>query len=687
MNLPTQNPVLSSWSERAAEPAPSGRENAGADANALSFNLTDGDHRLAVEAGLGALRWAKQSAASASAHEAARTYAVALEKVVGGMAQLNADFNLQLGDLLWRCQLQQGTLNDVLQEIRLAEFEREARAYRTRGERAYLNGWYEEALGDLREAEKRNYPDYSVHRSLGNLYLYHLQDLSAAFGCFAKAAKYARPTDKEQAAEAHYFAALTCVLQQQFDEAEAQLREAVALHPALAEAHYQLACVCAQRNAVAETLASLQCAIQLDARYHERARSEIAFETVRVPVQSFLEQLFLPVREKIAEVKQEAAQLRGYVIARPVEEKIAQAFQQVEAQLTASPTYRAGLQAMSALTEIQQELRGLQDRYYKHVAFDSRDFVRSVTFSPNGRLLASGALHGGLQVWDVLAGSQLYANNAHLASVTSVAFSPNNLLLASGSRDNCVKLWEADSGKELQTINAHKAEVSAVAFSPDGQWLVSASHDRTLKLWRVATGRELQTLDGHTMQVTAAIFTPDGQTVVSGGWDKTIRLWNVESGKIKQTLTGHTRGVAALAISPDGRWLASGGEDALVKLWDLTTGRAVQTFRSHYNSVISLAFSANGELLATGCLGQVVIVWKLSTGQEVKRLKFDNISYNSVAFSPQGQWLALGSRDLQLWLKAILTEDEYAAVTHEKRLSEVDSAQENALPAYLPIQT
>jgi hypothetical protein len=57
-----------------------------------------------------------------------------------------------------------------------------------------------------------------------------------------------------------------------------------------------------------------------------------------------------------------------------------------------------------------------------------------------------------------------------------------------------------------------------------------------------------------------------------------------------------------------------------------------------------------------------VIVWKRATGAVVKRLGYENISYNSVAFSPRGEWLALGSRDLQLWLKAILTEEEYAAV-------------------------
>jgi WD40 repeat protein len=162
--------------------------------------------------------------------------------------------------------------------------------------------------------------------------------------------------------------------------------------------------------------------------------------------------------------------------------------------------------------------------------------------------------------------------------------------------------------------------------------------------------------------VTAAIFTPDGQTIVSASWDRTIRLWSVATGLTTRILTGHPKGVASLAVSLNGRWLVSGGEDATVKLWDLKTGREARTFSGHRNSVTSVAFSPDGELLAAGCLGRVVIVWKRATGAVVKRLGYENISYNSVAFSPRGEWLALGSRDLQLWLKAILTEEEYAAV-------------------------
>ncbi|MGE0127022.1 MAG: hypothetical protein AB7U82_02865 [Blastocatellales bacterium] len=662
---------------------------------ALSVRLNAEAHQVALESGLGALSPKRLR----RVNENVAKVILSIDKLAGGLERLRADFNLLLGDIVWRFEMQQETLTSVLEEIRLAEFEREARAYRIRAERAYLHGWYEEALGDFLEAEKRNYPDYAVQRSIAQIYLYHLVNLPKALEYFLKAAKYAQPSDQKQAAEASYFAAVVCVFQRQLEPALDYLRQATELNPDLAEAHYQRSCVASLLGDAAQAVASLELAIGGDARYYERAKSDAAFDPIRPQAQALLDQLMRPVREKIIEVKQDAAQLDGYLIAKPVEEGIVNAFHQVERQVDESPTYQTGLQLLDTLSQIQRELRELPDRYYKQYEIDPRDYVRSVAFSNDGRLLASGFLQGNLQVWEVGSGVKLYSHAAHQASVTSVAFSPNNLWLASGSRDNTIKLWEADTGNELQVLRGHKAEVSAVAFSPDGQWLVSASHDRTIKIWRVVTGREAQTLEGHTMQVTAVAFTPDGRAIVSGSWDKTIKLWNVSTGLTMRTLTGHTKGVSSLAVSPAigstliptlspcGQWLASGGEDAKVKLWDLETGREARTFTGHGNSVTSVAFSPDGELLAAGCLGQVVIVWKLSTGEVVKRLRYENISYNSVAFSPQGQWLALGSRDLQLWLKAILTEEEYAAVRSNEMALFQDGrfGEENLLPGYVPI--
>ncbi len=126
---------------------------------------------------------------------------------------------------------------------------------------------------------------------------------------------------------------------------------------------------------------------------------------------------------------------------------------------------------------------------------------------------------------------------------------------------------------------------------------------------------------------------------------------------------------------------------AKVKLWDTAKGRAVQSFKGHRNSVNSIAFSADGRLLAAGNLGQTIIIWKLATGAIVKHLHYADVSYNSVAFSPTGQWLALGSRDLQLWLKVILTQEEYAAVkAGEARAHQAKrQMEEELLPSYVSI--
>ena len=164
-------------------------------------------------------------------------------------------------------------------------------------------------------------------------------------------------------------------------------------------------------------------------------------------------------------------------------------------------------------------------------------------------------------------------------------------------------------------------------------------------------------------------------------------LWELQTGRAQSILTGHSRGIASLTISPDGRWLASGGEGGEVKLWDLQTGREVRSFTGLRNSVTSVAFSPDGAMLAAGSLGVRIMVWKTATAEVVRQLQYENISYNSAAFSPRGHWLALGSRDLQLWLKVILTEEEYAAVKagEERAVRAAREKEEKLLPNYVSI--
>lgn len=619
----------------------------------LTLRLSQSEQHAIRDAGLGAMR-ARDSDATA-------TYPLELDlKLLSqGIDSLKADFMPLLGDVIWRMELQQAVLLDVVAELRLAEFEREARAYRTRAERAYLHGWYEEALHDFLAAEQRNYPDFVVLRTIGTIYLYHLINLPKALEYFGKAAKYALPINAQQAAESHYFAALVCLLQHQPEAAWNQFQAALKLQPDFTDAHFQSAGIAATQGRVDAALQSLEQAINGDERYYERVKTDTTFDAIRPQVNVLLDRLVQPVQATVEQVIKEASYLQGYVIVEEEKQKLAQAFRSLEQP---SPTYREQLQKLERVKTLQHELAHIHEKFDKHYAIDLRDYVRSIAFSHGGQWLAAGFLNGGVQLWEVDSMQQLHAFGGHYASVNSVAFSPNDHLLVTGSRDRDIKLWEPDSGKEIQKLRGHTAEVRAVTFSPDGQWLVSGSHDKTIRIWRAATGHEVETLHGHTRPVTSVVFSPDGQWLASGSWDHTIRLWDLQTGNPAKILHGHRIGVASLAISPDGRWLASGSEKGEVKLWDLQTGQEVRSFVGLLNSVTSVTFSPDSTLLAAGSLGVRIMVWQRDTAHVVRQLEYESISYNSVAFSPRGQWLAFGNRDLQLWLKVILTEEEYAAV-------------------------
>jgi WD40 repeat protein len=175
--------------------------------------------------------------------------------------------------------------------------------------------------------------------------------------------------------------------------------------------------------------------------------------------------------------------------------------------------------------------------------------VYSVAFSPDGRLLASGSCgqpltqspwcaQGEIKLWDVASGREVRTLTGHTSDVRSVAFSPDGRLLASGScgqpltqspwcAQGEIKLWDVASGREVRTLTGHTSSVLSVAFSPDGRLLASGSRDKTIKLWEVATGSEVRSLKGHTSDVRSVAFRPDGRLLASGSDDETIKLWDI----------------------------------------------------------------------------------------------------------------------------------------------------------------
>ncbi|PSN05703.1 hypothetical protein C7293_31690, partial [filamentous cyanobacterium CCT1] len=149
--------------------------------------------------------------------------------------------------------------------------------------------------------------------------------------------------------------------------------------------------------------------------------------------------------------------------------------------------------------------------------------VSAVSFAPNDQSLASAGADGTVKLWDRSGRSPqalyryelfpLSSTGRSLHFFRSVSFAPDGQVLASGSLDGTVHLWGRD-GQLLQTFEGHEDGVYSVSFAPDGQVLASASADGTVKLWN-RSGQLLKIFEGHEDGVYSVSFAPDGQVLAS----------------------------------------------------------------------------------------------------------------------------------------------------------------------------
>lgn len=233
--------------------------------------------------------------------------------------------------------------------------------------------------------------------------------------------------------------------------------------------------------------------------------------------------------------------------------------------------------------------------------------VKSISFSPDSKKLASGDSDGRVYLWDVANSKHLWSGDWHFGSV-SVSFSPGGQTVASEGNYK-VYLWNVATGRHSTVFNLGWSDVlRSVSFSTDGRMIAIGHVDGRVFLYDVRSGRFRHTLEGHTDSVLSVAFNPSGLIVASASFDQTVRLWSVITGELRHTLEGHTFDVNSVSFRPDGRILASAG-DQTVRLWSAITGEHLRTLHGHTGFVNSVSFSPDGKTLASAGSDGKILLW------------------------------------------------------------------------------
>ena len=196
----------------------------------------------------------------------------------------------------------------------------------------------------------------------------------------------------------------------------------------------------------------------------------------------------------------------------------------------------------------------------------------------------------------------------------SVAFSPDGRLLATGADDGSVRLFDVTSAahpRQLTLVRGAGATdpIYTVVFAPDGTLVAAASvNTNSVQLWRLAgdgLARAGPDLGGMASYPIGLAFTPDSRTLAIGNSDKHVYLWDVASParprRLGAPLTGPSGQTWTVAVSPDGKALAAGANDGTVWLWNLADPAhpaLTATLSGLPGHVFSVTFSPGGTQLA-----------------------------------------------------------------------------------------
>jgi hypothetical protein len=175
---------------------------------------------------------------------------------------------------------------------------------------------------------------------------------------------------------------------------------------------------------------------------------------------------------------------------------------------------------------------------------------------------------GDIVLVDVATGKAMRTwKERHADTVLCLDFSPDGKLLASGAADKIARVTEVATGKQVNLFEGHTHHVMGVAFRSDGRVLATAGADGVVTSWDMIMGERKKKIEGWTKEVTSLQYIGATNQIVTSAGDNKVRVVTDEGAEVR-SIANLPDFMQASASTPNGSTLIAGGEDSLLRLWD-----------------------------------------------------------------------------------------------------------------------
>ncbi len=336
--------------------------------------------------------------------------------------------------------------------------------------------------------------------------------------------------------------------------------------------------------------------------------------------------------------------------------------------------------------------------------------VTAVTLSPNDSVsvIAIGTSENDIRVYDRKTQQPLFQLEGHSSPILDLSFSPDGKLLASVDEDGVLMVWDLVSRQRIALLDDHKGSINGLVYRTDGNiaawgagiaWQVhpmdgTLQHATSIDSGRILAaspsgdllavynpfqvslldardGKFIQTLEGEAQepeldyrlegaafrQFYAAAFSQDGRYLATAGAGG-VWYYDTASRTLLQQLPGSN--AQKVAISTDGKWLLTSLEEQTnpVAVYDIQSGSqllALDEYGGRGANSLRSAFSTDGRWVATFKTGwdepPELLIYDTTFSRMYKSIPLDeDILLTSLVFSPSGNLIAAGTVDGKILL-------------------------------------